>query len=82
MSAANEQVLSDFEKSLEQLEQIVSRMEQGELTLEESLSAFEEGVKLTRTCQNTLKQAEQRVSKLINDQDGFKEEPFDDSEPV
>ncbi len=55
----------DFEKSLETLEKLVERMEQGELTLEQSLAAFEEGVKLTKNCQEALKQAEQRVKILL-----------------
>ena len=54
----------DFETSLQELEDIVSKMEQGQLSLEQSLEAFEQGVQLTRTCQTTLKEAEQRVSKL------------------
>ncbi|MEX2130651.1 MAG: exodeoxyribonuclease VII small subunit, partial [Pseudohongiellaceae bacterium] len=42
-------------------------MEEGHLSLEESLKAFEQGIKLTRECQNALQQAEQKVQKLIND---------------
>lgn len=57
----------DFEASLEQLEQLVSKMEKGQLSLDQSLEAFEEGVKLTRTCQDKLKNAEQRVTKLTLD---------------
>lgn len=57
--------LADFEASLQELEQIVTRMEQGQLSLEQSLTAFETGVKLTRTCQETLKKAEQRVNVLV-----------------
>lgn len=80
MAATSEKSLNDFEKSLDQLEQIVSRMEQGELSLEQSLDAFEEGVRLTRSCQETLKEAEQRVSKLIQDGDKLQEKPFDNPE--
>ena len=58
----------DFEKSLEQLEQLVSKMESGELSLEESLKTFEEGVKLTRLCQEKLADAEQRVQTLVEEQ--------------
>jgi exodeoxyribonuclease VII small subunit len=57
----------DFEKTLESLEELVSAMEEGELSLEESLEAFEKGIKLTRECQTALKQAEQKVQILIND---------------
>ncbi|MSR11644.1 MAG: exodeoxyribonuclease VII small subunit [Gammaproteobacteria bacterium] len=57
----------DFENALEQLEALVTAMEAGELSLEESLHAFEKGIKLTRECQTALKQAEQKVQVLINE---------------
>jgi len=57
--------LPDFEKSLKELESIVDRMEQGEITLEESLKLFERGITLTRNCQDALQQAEQKVQQLI-----------------
>ncbi len=47
------------------LEEIVERLEQGDLPLEESLAAFERGVMLTRTCQSSLKEAEQKVEILL-----------------
>ena len=56
-----------FEKSLEQLETIVERMESGDLSLEESLKLFEQGVLLTKTCQTALDNAQQRVQVLIAD---------------
>lgn len=55
----------DFEQSLKALETLVQQMEQGELTLQQSLEAFEEGVKLTRACQQQLETAEQRVQILV-----------------
>jgi exodeoxyribonuclease VII small subunit len=55
----------NFEASLSQLEKLVTRMESGELGLEESLKAFEEGVKLTRQCQETLNAAQQKVQLLM-----------------
>jgi exodeoxyribonuclease VII small subunit len=55
----------DFEKSLAELEQIVDRMEQGELSLDESLKQFERGIALTRSCQTALQQAEQKVEILL-----------------
>ena len=75
----------DFEKSLAELEQIVERMEQGELSLDESLKQFERGIALTRTCQAALQQAEQKVAILLkNNSDTADEdtEPFtaDDDE--
>lgn len=57
----------DFEKALENLEELVSAMEEGELSLEESLQAFEQGIKLTRECQSALKNAEQKVQILLNE---------------
>lgn len=57
----------DFENALEELETLVTAMEDGELSLEESMQAFEKGIKLTRECQNALKQAEQKVQILINE---------------
>ncbi|UTF61911.1 exodeoxyribonuclease VII small subunit [Gilvimarinus sp. DA14] len=57
----------DLESSLTELEALVARMESGELTLEESLQAFEQGIKLTRECQQRLTQAEQQVQTLIEE---------------
>ena len=51
----------DFEKALEELEELVSSMEDGKLSLEDSLQAFEKGIKLTRECQTALKKAEQKI---------------------
>ncbi len=66
----------DFEASLDQLEQLVDQMEDGELTLEESLKAFEQGVKLTRECQQALKNAEQKVQLLTEQNGELVTEPF------
>jgi exodeoxyribonuclease VII small subunit len=55
----------DFEQALAQLEAIVEQLEQGDLSLDESLQQFERGVQLTRTCQSALKQAEQKVEVLL-----------------
>lgn len=67
----------NFEQSLEQLERLVAEMESGELSLEESLAAFEKGIKLTRECQSALQTAEQRVQKLIDENGQLVEQPFD-----
>ncbi len=56
-----------FEASLNKLEKLVEKMEDGDLTLEESLKIFEEGVKLTRECQQALADAEQKVKLLIEE---------------
>lgn len=55
----------DFEKKLNRLEEIVQKMEKGELSLDDSLKLFEEGIKLSRECQGQLTQAEAQVKKLI-----------------
>lgn len=55
----------DFEKKLTRLEEIVEKMERGELELEESLKLFEEGVKLSRDCNTQLAGAEQKVKLLM-----------------
>ena len=57
----------DFEETLEQLEELVSAMEEGNLSLEQSLQSFEKGVRLTRECQSALDNAEQKVQKLLDD---------------
>ena len=57
----------NFEEALEELERLVSSMEEGELSLEESMKTFEKGVKLTRECQAALKKAEQKVQILLNE---------------
>jgi exodeoxyribonuclease VII small subunit len=59
-----------FETSLEELERIVRELEQGELTLENSLELFEQGVKLSRECQDRLTQAERRIEILMRDNQG------------
>lgn len=59
----------ELEQSLADLETLVTRMEQGDLSLEESLNAFEEGIKLTRECQTILDQAEQKVQ-ILTEQNG------------
>jgi len=65
-----------FEQSLTELEDIVSKMEKGDLSLEDSLTAFEKGIKLTKDCQKALKTAEQKVNKLVEKEQGFVLEPF------
>lgn len=67
----------DFEESLKSLENLVQQMEQGELSLQQSLEAFEEGVKLTRACQQHLETAEQRVQVLIEKSGEMTSQPLD-----
>ncbi|MEX2165305.1 MAG: exodeoxyribonuclease VII small subunit [Sulfuricaulis sp.] len=66
----------NFEAALAELEKIVEKMESGEQTLEESLKSFQRGIELTRTCQQGLREAEQRVEKLIQKNKEFVAEPL------
>jgi|TARA_B110000037_G_C17065894_1_gene483796 exodeoxyribonuclease VII small subunit len=70
----------DFEMALQELEALVSSMEDGELSLEESLQAFEKGIKLTRECQTALKNAEQKVQVLLNENGDTEELNLDEVE--
>ena len=66
----------DFEQQLTNLESLVTSLEGGDLTLEESLNSFEEGVKIARECQRALKSAEQRVELLMKEGDEIVSQPF------
>lgn len=66
-----------FEESIGQLETLVASLEAGDLSLEESLSTFEQGIKLTKDCQQQLNEAEQKVSLLVGDGDAMKVVDFD-----
>jgi exodeoxyribonuclease VII small subunit len=63
--AQEDSMALDFEAAMRDLEEIVERLEHGDLPLEESLAAFERGVMLTRSCQTALKEAEQKVEILL-----------------
>ncbi len=65
-----------FEESITKLEALVERMEDGNLSLEESLKTFEQGIKLTRECQLALQTAEQKVKLLIEKNGSVEETPF------
>jgi exodeoxyribonuclease VII small subunit len=70
-----------FEKDLERLEKIVEALESGELSLDEALKRFEEGVKLTRRCEKALTEAEAKIEILLKNADGdLAAAPFDESE--
>ncbi|MFP1722181.1 exodeoxyribonuclease VII small subunit [Lonsdalea quercina] len=75
MPKKNEPPVS-FESSLNDLEQIVARLESGDLPLEEALQAFEQGIQLARQGQLKLQQAEQRVQILLNDEPEAALTPF------
>ena len=68
---------ADFETSLAELQTLVERLESGELSLEDSLTAFEQGIGLTRECQAALAQAEQKVQQLLERDGELQEVPFD-----
>ncbi|WP_188150971.1 exodeoxyribonuclease VII small subunit [Teredinibacter waterburyi] len=74
---ATKKALPDFEQSLGKLEDLVASLESGDLTLEESLKTFEQGIKLTRSCQTALTEAEQKVNLLLEQDNGeLSETPF------
>jgi exodeoxyribonuclease VII small subunit len=69
--------MKDFEGNLKQLEEIVSKLEGGDLTLDQALELFEEGIKLSRYCNAKLEEAERKVETLIKSADGsMVETPF------
>lgn len=67
MPDANERNTPSFEEAMQQLERIVTEMEQGDLPLADALSKFEQGIKLARASQAQLKEAEQKVQMLAQD---------------
>ena len=70
-----------FEESIEKLEKIVDELENGKLSLNDSIKSFEEGVQLSKHCSEMIDQAEKQISILISQEDGsMKEENFDTKE--
>ena len=76
MSTSENKGLGGLEKSLEELEALVTRLESGDLSLEQALKEFERGVKLTRQCQSALAEAEQKVEILLKKSDDADPVPF------
>ena len=70
----------DFEQQLASLEGLVESLESGELSLEESLKSFEQGIKVARDCQAALKSAEQKVELLMRQGDELVSQPLEDQE--
>jgi exodeoxyribonuclease VII small subunit len=68
--AKKEQEKKKFEGAIEELEKVVERLESGELSLEESLAAFEEGVGLVKFCNQKLTEVEKKIELLVKDKDG------------
>jgi exodeoxyribonuclease VII small subunit len=80
MGNPEKQSLGGLEKSLEELEALVTRLEGGDLPLEQALREFERGVKLTRQCQTALQEAEQKVEILLKRTEAAEPVPFEPSE--
>ena len=59
-----------FEEAFKRLDEIVTKLESGDLSLEESMTLFEEGITLTKTCKTRLEAAEQKIQLLLKDSDG------------
>ena len=75
-SAPEASPVAHFEQSLQELEQLVEKMEHGEMSLEQSLAAYERGVGLYRQCQSALEQAELRVRLLSDPERPENSQPF------
>ena len=77
MSTPENNSLGGLEKSLEELEALVGRLESGDLPLEKALEEFERGMKLTRRCQAALQEAEQKVEILLRKTEQAEPVPFE-----
>ena len=62
---------------MEELENIVAELEKGELSLEDSVSKFEEGIKISKECNKTLEEAEKKITILVNQEGKLQEEDFE-----
>lgn len=67
----------NFEEALQELENIVDKLDDGQLSLDESLMLFENGIGLLSECNTKLKTARQKVEKLIEENENLKSEPFE-----
>lgn len=67
----------NFEENIEQLEKIVQELEKGELNLEDSIKKFEEGMELSKKCNDILEEAEKRITILVKKEDKIEEEKFE-----
>lgn len=77
MSEKNE---LNFEELIEKLEEITNKLEKEQLSLDDSVKLFEEGIKISKKCNSKLEDAEKRITILINDNDEMKEENFSPEE--
>ncbi len=68
---------NNFEEKMDKLEKIVAELEKGDLTLENSLTKFEEGMKISKDCNDLLKNAEKRITIMLENDGNLEEENFD-----
>jgi len=80
LATKKKSAIPDFEAALAELETLVEKMESGEQSLEDALASFQHGIELTRTCQRGLKEAEQKVEKLMKLSVDSGTEPFVENE--
>lgn len=66
-----------FEENMEKLEKIVADLEKGDLDLDESVKKFEQGINISKKCDEILKNTEKKITILLNDDNNIKEENFD-----
>ncbi len=77
---ARKKKVEKFEEALERLENIVEKLEKGDLPLEEAMNAFSEGVNLVRFCHEKLEEAEKRIQMLVQDEEGkWRTAPFEET---
>ena len=69
-----------FEESMKKLDEIATELESGDLSLDSAMSKFEEGIKLSKKCNNMLEEAEKKITILINEDGEIREEKFTPSE--
>ena len=67
----------NFEEQMAELEKIVAELEKGDLSLDDSVAKFEEGIKLSKKCNKVLEEAEKKITILVNQDGDMKEENFD-----
>ncbi len=78
---SEKQKFQKFEDALEELEKVVERLESGELSLDDSLAAFEDGVRLVKFCNQKLSEVEKKIELLVKDKDGkLQLKPLEDEE--
>lgn len=71
---------NNFENQMEKLEQIIAQLEKGDLSLDESVTKFEEGIKISKECNKILEDAEKKITILVNEDGEIKEKDFEAKE--